>query len=209
MIDQVLSDIDQAITAALAKRWWLFVVRGLLGIVLAILAFTSPADTLATLVLVFGIFTLFDGILSIFGSVAAAELREPWWPLELRGVLGIAAGIYTFARPEMTALVLVYVIALWAIAGGALEIVTAFEFHDAIQHAWLLVVGGLASIVFGGLAIATPGAGAMALVGIFGFYAAVYGVVYVVFGFQLLGVSRRTSRGQRPTLQPRPSAAAA
>jgi uncharacterized membrane protein HdeD (DUF308 family) len=205
----MIDSIGQAVTASVSRGWWLFVLRGVLAVLLAVLAFTSPADTLAALVLVFGVFALFDGILSIFGSVAAAGMRQPWWPLVVRGLLGIAAGVFALVRPDMTALVLVYLVAFWAILGGATELVAAFELHDLVPHAWLLGLAGAAAIVFGVLVIASPSAGALALVWILGVFAAVYGIAYLAFGFRLLGVYRQAAPSRQPAAPPRSTAAAA
>jgi len=202
----VIDSMAQAVAASMSKSWWLFVLRGVLAVLLAVLAFTSPADTLAALVLIFGIFALFDGIVAVFASATAAEMRQPWWPLVLRGLLGIAAGVFALVRPDMTALVLVYLIAFWAIVGGISELVAAFELHDAIPHAWLLGLAGAAAVVFGVLAIFAPNAGATALVYALGIYAAIYGICYLVFGFQLLGVGRRAAQSQSQSQSTEPAA---
>src|SRR5690349_21076624 len=153
---EMIDSIDRAATAAVTSRWWLFVLRGVLAALLAVLAFAAPADTLTALVLVFGVFALFDGLVALFGSVTAAELRQPWWPLALRGLLGIGAGVVTLLRPDLTALGLVYLIAFWAVLGGATELVAAYELHTVVPHAWLLGLAGAAAIVFGVLTIASP-----------------------------------------------------
>jgi uncharacterized membrane protein HdeD (DUF308 family) len=195
----------------LAPKWWAFVVRGLLALVFGVLAFAMPAATVSALVLVFGLFALFDGLLALGASVPAAYARLPWWPLVLRGLLGLAAAWFALARPEATVVVAVYLIALWAIVGGALEIVTAVQYREAIPHAWLLVVGGAAAIVFGVLAVGAPQAGELALVWVLGVYALVAGVVWLVFGVRLFGEHRRAAAAadQRPpAATPAPGAAA-
>jgi uncharacterized membrane protein HdeD (DUF308 family) len=183
--------MDQEMATDVARRWWVFVVRGLLGVLFAALAVTQPAQTLQAQMQVFALMALFEGIMLLFGSAVAAELGQPGWPLAVRGALGIAAGLLVGIRPDTAAVVLVCVIALWTILGGALELVAALDHYRAVPHAWLLGLAGVAGIIAGGIGLASLGAGAQALVWVLGGYAAVYGVLSLIFGFQLLAVSQR------------------
>ena len=47
---------------ALAKCWWLLLLRGIAAIVFGVLAFVWPGLTLVTLVLLYGAFALVDGL---------------------------------------------------------------------------------------------------------------------------------------------------
>ena len=49
----------------LDRRWWAVLLRGLIAIAFAVLAFMWPAVTVATLVLLFGFYALVDGITSL------------------------------------------------------------------------------------------------------------------------------------------------
>jgi uncharacterized membrane protein HdeD (DUF308 family) len=63
--------------------------------------------TLAVLVLLWGTSALVDGVRALRTS------HDHRWGLLIEGVVGIAAGVATFAWPGLTALVLVYIIAAW------------------------------------------------------------------------------------------------
>ena len=76
------------------------------------------------------------------------------------GLLGIVAGILTFMMPGVTALVLLYLIAGWAIATGVFQIIGAIKLRHEIDNEWLLILGGAISVLFGGALFASPGAGA-------------------------------------------------
>jgi uncharacterized membrane protein HdeD (DUF308 family) len=190
----MLDDPAGFVTETLAPNWWVFVGRGLLALLFGVLAVVMPAGALSALVLVFGLFALFDGLLTVGASFPAASVWVPWSSLTLRGLLGVAAGVFALARPEATLQVLqvvVYLIALWAVAGGTLEIVAAVQDHDAIPSAWLLGLGGAAAIVFGVFAAGAPQAGAGAMMGVLGAFALVAGAVRLAFGFRLLGANGR------------------
>src|SRR5262245_29716931 len=85
---------------ALAQNWWVFLLRGLTAIVLGILTFVWPAVTFASLVLLFGVYALIDGVLAIISAITGNSAMPRWW-LAVVGIAGIAAGLVTFARPDV------------------------------------------------------------------------------------------------------------
>jgi uncharacterized membrane protein HdeD (DUF308 family) len=76
----------------------------------------------------------------------------------------------------------------WAVVTGVLEIAAAIRLRKVITTEWLLGLGGALSIVFGALVLAQPGAGALTLVFLFGFYAILAGVAQISLGFRLRGL---------------------
>ena len=177
---------------ALSRNWWLFLLRGLAGILFGIITFIAPAISLAALVLLFGAYAFADGVLSIVAAVRRrGETR--WGMLLLEGVAGIAVGVLTLLLPGITALTLLYLIAAWAIVTGVLELVAAVRLRKEIKGEWLLALGGIASIAFGVLVALLPGAGALAIVIWIGAYALVFGVLLVVLSFRLRSWGRHTT----------------
>jgi uncharacterized membrane protein HdeD (DUF308 family) len=73
-----------------------------------------------------------------------------------------------------------------------LEAAAAIGYHEAIPSPWLLALGGLASIVFGILLLAAPGAGLLALAWLVGVYALVVGGFQIAAAFWVGGAVRRT-----------------
>lgn len=169
----------------LVRNWWTFLVRGIAAIVFGILAIALPLSALIVLVALYGAYALIDGVFALTGAVRAAQAHERWGWLALEGVAGIAAALVTFFYPQITALVLLYIIASWAIVTGVLEIATAVRFGRLMQGEWMLWLAGILSIVFGALLVFQPGAGALAVVTLIGIYAIVFGVVNTVIAFRL------------------------
>jgi len=110
---------------ALAKSWWLVLLRGIAGILFGLLAFAWPGLTLVTLVLLYGAYALVDGACALAAAFTGAAKPKPTWWLIVVGLLGIAAGAVTFFWPGVIALVLVFFIGGWAIAHGIFEIIGA------------------------------------------------------------------------------------
>jgi len=178
----------------ISRNWWVFVLRGIVAILFGVFAFLRPSITLEALILLFAFWALFDGIFALIGSIGAAEAKEPWWPLVLIGLLGIAAGILTFRYPGVTALALLFVIAFWSILRGIIEIAAAVRLRDLIQGEWWFILGGIASIVFGVLVVMYPVSGLLAAVWLLGIYAVIFGITQIMLGFRLRGLA-----GELPT----------
>jgi uncharacterized membrane protein HdeD (DUF308 family) len=173
------------VLAQLARNWWVFVVRGVVAILFGMLAFLRPGITLEVLVLLFAFWALFDGVFVLISSVGAAEAHEPWWPLVLIGLLGIAAGVLTLKWPGITALALLLVVAYWSIFRGILEIVAAVRLRHLIEREGWLILGGIASIAFGVLLIIYPGPGLLSVIWLVGLYAVIFGISGLMLGFRL------------------------
>jgi uncharacterized membrane protein HdeD (DUF308 family) len=169
---------------ALAHNWWLILLRGIAAILFGILAFVWPGVTLLTLVLLYGIFAIADGVLAIAAAVMGGAPMPRWW-LALLGLLGIVVGGMTLAWPGITALVLLLFIAAWAIVSGIMQIIGAIQLRKEIDDEWWLIAGGVVSVLFGLVLIVQPGTGALALVWLIGTFAFLYGVILVSFALRL------------------------
>lgn len=169
---------------ALARNWWLILLRGVLAILFGVLAFIWPGITLLTLVFLYGAFALIDGVLSLAASIRGGTPVPRWW-LALVGVFGIAAGLLTLFWPQITALVLLLFIAAWAIVTGILEIVGAIRLRHEIEGEWWLIASGVLSVTFGVLLVLWPGAGALAMVLVIGSFAILLGILLIGFALRL------------------------
>src|SRR5258708_3522800 len=85
---------------------------------------------------------------SVLGDLRAVYHRT-WWALMLRGLLGLAVGIYIFARPLDSVAAFALVIAFWALFAGSVEIVQAIELKAMLKHWWVLLLAGLVGVAFG------------------------------------------------------------
>jgi uncharacterized membrane protein HdeD (DUF308 family) len=175
---------DRPVLHALAKNWWLLLLRGIAGIVFGALAFAWPGLTLLTLILLYGAYALADGVIAIIAAITGNAPKGRWW-LAIVGVLGIAVGAFTFMLPGMTARILLYTIAGWAVAIGVFQIIGAIRLRKEIDNEWLLILSGAISVLFGLAIVYNPGAGALGLVWVIATYAIIAGVLYIGLALRL------------------------
>jgi uncharacterized membrane protein HdeD (DUF308 family) len=170
----------------LSRYWWAVTLRGALAVVFGVIALIWPDITLRALVLLYGFYALVDGLLALAALVIGGSLvsgRRGW--LVVEGVAGIAAGVVAFLWPGITALVLLYLIAVWAVATGVLEVAVAVYLRRELRGEWLLALGGIASVAFGVFLVVRPGEGAIAVVWLIGVFAILFGMALVGLGLRL------------------------
>jgi uncharacterized membrane protein HdeD (DUF308 family) len=168
----------------LARNWWAVVLRGVVAVLFGIGTFAWPGITLATLILLFGVYALIDGISAVVWAVKNREGGLPWGVL-LAGIGAVVAGVLAFVSPGLTALALLTLIAVWAIVRGVFEIAAAVALRKEIEGEWLLAASGALSVLFGLFLLVRPGAGALGLLWAIGAFAIVAGVMLIALGFRL------------------------
>jgi uncharacterized membrane protein HdeD (DUF308 family) len=101
------------------------------------------------------------------------------------GLAGLAAGAITLIRPGLAAAALLIVIGAWAIAAGVMQVIGAIQLRKELENEWPLILGGVCSILFGGIMFLQPVLGGLALVYTIGIYAIIEGVLLIAFSFRL------------------------
>ena len=170
---------------SLSQNWWLLVLRGVLAILFGISAFIWPGITLLTLIIMFAVYAIVDGAIAIWTGFSRTKESSRWWTFLLEGLLGIGAGIVALLWPGLATLVLIYIIASWAIFTGILEIATAIRLRNEITNEWFLALGGVLSIGLGILLFLQPAAGSLAIIWMIAGYAVVFGLLLLILGIRL------------------------
>ena len=168
---------------ALAQNWWATVLRGLLAIVVGILAWARPEFFSASLVLVFAIYAIVDGLFATIAATRGAARDRA--PHVVEGVLGIVVGLIVLVYPGQAGTAIVFVIGLWAAATGFVEIVSAVRLRREIEDEWLLGVGGVLSVFLGTILISRPQFGTVTTSYLLGTYGLVFGVILIVLELRL------------------------
>lgn len=167
------------------KHWGWIALRGVFALLFGVMTLVVPGVTLGVLVIVWGAYALIDGALALIAGFRLRQSGRPLWSLVIVGVLGIAAGVVTFLWPGLTAITLVLIIGIWAIAMGVFQIVAALRFRQYIRGEWLHALSGVLSLVFGFVMVLQPLAGALALVWVIGWFAILFGALLLVVAFRL------------------------
>ena len=181
-------------------HWWALAIRGGIAIIFGLAALLRPDIALGALILLFGAYALVDGVFAIVGVFGGTRGGTPRWLLLIEGIAGILAGIIAFVLPGLTAIVLLYLIAAWAVVTGVFEIATAIRLRQEIRGEWALIIGGALSILFGVLlAVIGPVAGLLSLIWLIGIYAVAFGILMLITAFQVRGrdASSDTDRPSR------------
>jgi uncharacterized membrane protein HdeD (DUF308 family) len=180
-----MNEADTTFSSLLSHNWWMIALRGLFAILFGVLAFVWPHVTVLTLVYLFGIYALANGVLALGHALSAPRGYPRFGSLLFTGLISIAAGVVAFVWPGITALTLVLVIAAWAIVNGISEIALAIRLRRVIDHEWLLAIAGLLSVLLGLLLLVRPAAGALALLWWIGGFAIAFGVLLLALAFRV------------------------
>ena len=167
----------------LRSQWWVLVLRGVLSILFGVVAIVQPMVAGLAMALVFGVFALLDGVMSVWTAVTGRSKHR--WLLGLLGLISLVAAYVAFREPITALIAFVIVIGAWAIVRGVFEIAAGIALRKEIDHEWLLIVAGLLSIIFGLLLLATPIRGMLAVIWIIGFYAFLWGGLLIALGLRL------------------------
>jgi uncharacterized membrane protein HdeD (DUF308 family) len=173
----------------MVKRWWLISLRGLVALVLGIIMLViNPVVAATLLVLFIGIYALVDGIIALVVGIINRPPRSSRTWLIAEGIIGMLAGVAILAAPMFAGIVLIYLIAIWALLTGILELVFSIVEWKYVPGAWMILVNGIISVLLGGLILANIVAGTVLLVILIAIYLVIFGLLFMLLGFMLKGV---------------------
>jgi uncharacterized membrane protein HdeD (DUF308 family) len=168
-----------------SKYWWVLSLRGIIAIAFGLLTILWPGLTVLTLVFLFTIYAILGGVVSIIGAVNSHRQNPDWWMPLLLGLVSIGAGIIAVGHPSLTVLILILVIATNALIVGVLDVAAAFQLRKSIHNEKLMLVNGIASILFGILVFLFPEAGGLAMLWLISTYALITGVFLLVVSIRI------------------------
>jgi uncharacterized membrane protein HdeD (DUF308 family) len=181
-----------------AGRWWTMVLRGIVAILFAVLAFALPEETLhhilgpgsmlrmqRILMLLFGCYALVDGICMLIAAMGPR--RHYRWLLALEGVVGMGLGVVVLRAPVpvASAVVLLYYMSIWAVALGFLRIVEAILLRKEISGEMWLALSGVVAILFAVTLMVLHRMSAVAMIWLIAGYALITGIFEVLVGVEL------------------------
>jgi len=160
------------------------IARGILAVIIGIIALAWPSVTVLALVILFAVYAFIGAGLQAaraFGSRTAGPVIGHL----LLGLADLAAGVVALAWPGPTALVLVLIVGVWAVIAGLVEFSAAFASGEPAGTRALLILGGLVTTAFGVVLCARPGIGAITLALLFGLFNLIAGIWMLAQGIEL------------------------
>jgi uncharacterized membrane protein HdeD (DUF308 family) len=182
-------DPDLVQANVLSRMWWAILLKALAIIAFALLAFFWLGRSLPGLVLLFSLYALTDGVLSVVGALRGGGLAARAG-LALAGAAGIAASLVSLL-PELTWDAFATIFAAWAVVRGGLELASALTLRRFMERDWSLALIGVLGVMFGAAVILAPPVDPWAFVRLASTYS-------LITGFLLALLALRFARGLRP-----------
>jgi uncharacterized membrane protein HdeD (DUF308 family) len=170
---------------AVQRNWWLLALRGVFAIIFGLIALFLPGLALLAFIYIFAAYALVDGVITVVTAISERGSLGRWGWVLFEGILGIIFGLIAFAYPGETALVLLYIVAAWAIVTGIMEIISAFVVRGFASLEWALAIAGVVSVLFGLILFVHPGAGLLSILWLVGIFGIVFGVFFIIRAFRL------------------------
>ena len=168
-------------------KWWVLLLRGILAIILGLIALYNIRGAVMVLYLFLGYYFLLDALLQFSQAWFHYKSGEDLKPPLISGLISLGIGLFVFIFPSATVRIFIALIATYAIVQGVTDIYTAFRYPDEYKPRWrcLTILGGFAQIVFALWIIFQPIMGGLTLVVVIGIYALVVGVILILRAFQV------------------------
>jgi len=134
LIDGVFALVAGGHVAQMRGRWWPMFVAGILGIIVAVVAFARPGVTALGLVAYVSVWAILTGLAEVVAAYRLRRIIPGEWMLGFAGLMSVGFGILIAARPGAGMLSVVWLIAAFAVIFGALEIWLGFRLRGAERH---------------------------------------------------------------------------
>lgn len=167
---------------------WALALWGAFSVIFGVLILAWPGVTLKAFLIILGVYLLASGVVMTVGSLV--NRSGHWIGGALIGFLSAVAGIYVFSNPTISALAVLTVIALYAIAIGMLQVVAGFEGRND----WWMIIAGAIWTLFGFYIFANPKGGAITLVWLIGLSTIISGLMMIVASTRLGAFNRQLKK---------------
>ena len=195
---------DTSTSRPLSSVWWLPLIKGVVAVVVGIIAMAMPRATITALVVVLGVYVLVDAVISVANGaamrgVAGSRLMVVW------GVLGGIIAIIMLAHPQAVMNLIVVLVGAWALVSGIFIIAIAVLLIPITERAWIWgLVSGAVAFIAGIAVLVHPGFGAVAMSWILGLAVLAYGVSHIGLGVGIRKVSSQVSSSLNAARADRP-----
>lgn len=176
--------VPASLLDAAAHHASLLRVRGVAAVAFALLAFFWPHLTLPGLTMLWGGYSLVDGVVAVSAAISG-KAGTPRTGLILIGIAGISCAGAVLASPETIAAHLVAIVSTWAIVTGVMQVWAAVQLRKAVDGEWILALDGSGAILFGIALTVWPQLETVTLVWLIGWFSMLLGGLYLGMGIWL------------------------
>jgi uncharacterized membrane protein HdeD (DUF308 family) len=173
------------------KHWYIPLIIGIILIAAGIYVFTVPLETYLTLSVLFSISFIIIGLLDMFFSIRNRKILQGWGWYLVGGLLSLAAGIILSIYPEISIVILPFVVGFTLLFLSFLLMGYSFEMKSLGILNWgnaaILSVFG---VIFSFMLIVSPLISGFSLVTITGVSFIITGVSSIVLSFDLRKVKK-------------------
>lgn len=113
------------------SNWWLWLLEGVLGVIVGLLALFMPGEAALLLLTFIAVWSIVGGALRVLAAIHLRKKVEGEWLLGAGGVVSILFGILLIVMPVAGILSLVWLIGVWALVFGVLFCALAFRLRKA------------------------------------------------------------------------------
>lgn len=167
-------------------------IAGFLMVILGVYVWTYPILSVLALSLYIGVALIVIGA----GYVGSSLRTESGWFMFV-GLIDILVGIILVSNLGVTAVTLPAIFALWCIAVGAAQSISAYRFLKTDQPWGWSASLGLLGLLFGFIILAYPQLGAVAIGTLLGLYIVLYGILEIFEYFYFRKLARQIESADR------------
>src|ERR1700680_3681633 len=173
--------IANDLKAVYSQTKWALLIRGLFSVMIGILIFARPLESVAALALVIALWSLFDGFVNIVRAFHLRSIAPHWWVMLLGGIVSVVfGGAALYYYPVLSLTFAVIWTAYWLAFSGVVAVYVAMQERRAgVSWGWTMAFGVVA-IVGGVLAFMYPGVTLASLMGVIAAFAFVGGVLLLL-----------------------------
>jgi uncharacterized membrane protein HdeD (DUF308 family) len=129
-VDGVLAVITGLSHTHDSPRWWVFLVEGLVGIAIGVIAFVWPGVATLAILAMIAAWAILTGILEIVAAIRLQREITNEWLLALGGILSVGLGILLIAQPLAGTVALIWMIGAYSVIAGVVWIALGFRLRN-------------------------------------------------------------------------------
>lgn len=170
------------------RSWWVILLLGIFSVLFGVMALVNPISAGASLTWAIGVLAIAEGVVGLIGAFGKNAGVSRGWMIVYAAV-SILFGVMAVSNPLSMAATIAMVTGVWFVFSGVMRIIWAVRVRKEIDNEWLLILGGVVSIILGGLLVAAPVAGVLVGAIWIGVGALIYGLLQIWAAFKLRKLS--------------------